>query len=144
VLLDVSSGAELRSNEDVLSVVHPYFNVHPEVPGTVGLLSSDGNFVLTRVADEVALYDARDAQLDGDWDTWVDRGWTTVAATFTVEGRVVWVVDSHDGTFGLYECQASKQYINSMNPDQEPCTQRLDVDGVPVLAGTPPGLVPTD
>ena len=144
VLLDVSSGAELRSNEDALSVVHPYFNIHPEVPGTVGLLSPDGNFVLTRIADEVAMYDARDAKLDGDWDTWVDRGWTTVAATFTVEGRVVWVVDSHDGTFGLYECQASKQYINSMNPDQEPCTQRLDVDGVPVLAGTPPGLVTTD
>ena len=58
----------------------------------------------------------------------------------------MWVVDSHDGTFGLYECQASKQYINSMNPDQEPCTPRLDVDGVPVLAGVPPGtwLLPAE
>ena len=137
-LLDVSSGSELRSENRALSVVHPYFSIHPEVPGTTGLLSPDGNFVLTwsTIDDEVALYDARDAHQDGDWDTWVDRGWTTVAATFTVEGRVVWVVDSHDGTYGLYECQASKQYINSMNPDQEPCTQRLDVDGVPVLAGT--------
>jgi DNA-directed RNA polymerase specialized sigma24 family protein len=140
VLIDVSSGSELRSEEGALSVVHPYFSIHPEIPGATGLLSPDGNFVLTRVGDEVALYDARDAHLDGDWDTWVDRGWTTVAATFTVEGRVVWVVDSHDGSFGLYECQASKQYINSMNPDQEPCTQRLDIDGVPLLAGAPQGL----
>lgn len=135
VLLDVSSGSELRSDDGSMSVVHPFFNVHPPLAGTTGQLSPDGNFVLSDLGDEVALYDARNGDLDGDWDTWVERGWTTVAATFTVEGRIVWVVDSHDGTFGLYECQASKQYINSMNPDQEPCTQRLDVDGVPVLAG---------
>ena len=31
-----------------------------------------------------------------------------------------------------------------MNPDAEPCTQGLDIDGVPVLAGTQPGLVSAD
>jgi hypothetical protein len=84
----------------------------------------------------------RDGEVDGDW--FVQNAWTPLAATFTGVGRVAWVVDRRDGTYGLYECQASRDYINSMDPDQEPCTQRFDLAGVPVLAGARPGTNLTD
>jgi DNA-directed RNA polymerase specialized sigma24 family protein len=134
VLVDVASGSELRSRRGTLSVVHPFFSIAPEVPGLTGRLSPDGNFVLTEVGGgRVELFDTRSGDRDGGWfDRW---GWTPVAGAFTVDGRVVWVVDSHDGGYGLYECQASRHYINSFNPESEPCTQRFDLDGVPLLAG---------
>jgi DNA-directed RNA polymerase specialized sigma24 family protein len=142
VLLDVSSGALLRDNHG-LDVVQPLFSLNQPIPGRSGQLSPDGNFALTHAGDGApSLYDVRTGKEDG---TWFDaKGWTPVAAAFTAEGRVVWVVDSHDGSYGLYECQASKDYINSMNPDAEPCSQRYDLDGIPILAGIEPGLAPTE
>jgi hypothetical protein len=138
-LLDVSSGSKLRDNRG-LQVEQPLFSLIQEVPGTNGQLSPDGNFVITLDGGEPKLYDVRSGEQDGTW--FDDHDWTPVSAAFTVEGRVVWVVDRHDGTFGLYECQASKDYINSMNPGSEPCTEGLDIDGVPVLGGIQPGLAP--
>jgi hypothetical protein len=141
VLLDVSSGTRLR-DDDGLSAAQPLFNLVRDIPGTNGQLSPDGNFVLTHSGDgRPSLYDVRTGDEDG---TWFDaKGWTPVAAAFTTEGRVVWVVDTQDGSYGLFECQASMDYINSMNPGSEPCTQRYDLDGIPVLAGIQPGLAPT-
>jgi hypothetical protein len=137
-LLDVSSGTQLRSARGVLDVIQPLYSVEKQVPGTVGQLSDDGNFVLTRVGDHVAMTDARDGTPDGDWFS--DQGWRPVAAAFTTEGRVTWVVDTLDGGYGLFECQASRDYINSMDPESQPCTQRYDIDAVPVLAGSVPGI----
>ena len=140
VLQHVSSGAEVRRDDGVVMVVQPLFSLSVVVPGTVGQLSPDGNFVLADVRrGRVELFDVRSGDQDGDW--FAERGWTPVAAAFAVEGRVVWVVDSGDEGYGLYNCQASKRYLNSFEPDSEPCTERLDVDGVPVLAGEQPGLV---
>ena len=137
-LLDVSSGTQLRGSRGALDVIQPLYSVQKEVPGTVGQLSTDGNFVVTRVGDRVTMWDAREGTVDGDW--FVEKGWTPVAAAFTSQGRVAWVVDLHDGGYGLFECQASRDYINSMDPESQPCTQRFDVEGVPVLAGARPGL----
>ena len=48
---------------------------------------------------------------------------------------------SHDGrSDGMYECQPSKDWVDSFDPGSSPCTQRVDVDTLPVLAGTQPGL----
>jgi hypothetical protein len=140
VLHHVSSGAQVRGDGGVLKVVQPLFSLSVEVPGTVGQLSPDGNFVLTDVAGgRIELFDVRTGKPDGDW--FAGRGWPPVAAAFAVEGRVIWVVDSGEEGYGLYNCQASKRYLNSFYPDREPCTQRLDVEGVPVLAGEMQGLV---
>jgi len=140
VLQHVSSGAELRRDDGLLSIVQPFFSLSIEVPGTVGQLSPDGNYVLTDTGGgRVDLFDTRSGERDGRW--FDERGWTPIAGTFTVEGRVVWVVDSYDDSYGLYECQASMRFLNSFEPETEPCTQRLDVDGVPVLAGVRLGLV---
>jgi hypothetical protein len=51
------------------------------------------------------------------------------------------VVDSHDGSLGLYECQSSRNNINSFDTASEPCTARVDLGTEPVLAGVEPGLV---
>ena len=75
--------------------------------------------------------------------SWFDDSWTPLAATFTGEGRIVWVVDSHDGSLGLYECQSSQAYIDSFDPQNEPCTVRVELGTMPVLAGVQPGLVGT-
>ena len=53
----------------------------------------------------------------------------------------MWVVDTDDGYLGSTSAWLRESYIDSFNPDEEPCTQGLDVDGVPVLAGAQPGLV---
>ena len=140
VLLDVASGAELRLDSGVLSVVQPFFNVSRQVPGASGQLSRDGNYVLTHSGDgHPAAYDARSGDPQGTWFS--DGTWTPVAAAWTEAGRVVWVVDSHDGrSYGMYECQPSKDWVDSFDPGSSPCTQRVDVDSLPVLAGTQPGL----
>ena len=139
VLVDVSAGAELRSDVGTLSIVHPYFNIAPEVPGATGQLSTDGNFVMTAVGNgRIRLFDTRSSEPDGEWFT--QLGWPRVAGAFTVEGRAVWVVDTDDG-YQLYDCLASREHVDSFNPDEEPCTQAFDVDGVPILAGEQPGLV---
>jgi hypothetical protein len=137
VLLDVKSGTQLRFGRGVLFVVQPLYSVEQDVPGSVGMLSPDGNFGVSRDGDSVGGWSAKTGATDGDW--FAVNQWTPVAGAFTTTSRVVWVVDSGDDSFGLYECQASRQYINSMNPDQEPCTQRFDVDGIPLLAGARPG-----
>lgn len=137
VLLDVKSGTQLRLRRGALSVVQPLYSVERDVPGSMGMLSPDGNFGVSRVDGAVGSWSTRTGSRDGDWFS--ANHWTPVAAAFTTDSRVVWVVDSGDDSYGLYECQASRDYINSMNPDQEPCTQRLDVDGVPLLAGAKPG-----
>ena len=137
-LLDVSSGSQLRWGRGVLSVVQPLAGTESRIPGVSGQLSADGNFVVTRLDDRVGLWDARDGDADGDW--FAANAWTPVAVAFTREGRVAWVVDRRDGTYGLYECQASRDYINSMDPDSQPCTEGYDVEAVPVLAGAAPGL----
>jgi hypothetical protein len=138
VLLDVKSGTQLRLARGVLSAVQPLYSVENDVPGSIGMLSPDGNFVISRVDDEgVQSWSTRTGSVDGDW--FAANQWTPVAGAFASNNRVVWVVDSGDDSYGLYECQASRNYINSMNPDQEPCTQRLDVDGIPLLAGARPG-----
>ena len=137
-LIDASSGTQLRSSRGALVVIRPIDDTELELPGTVGQLSNDGNFVVSRLDDQVAMWDARDGDIDGDW--FAQNAWTPLAAAFTNVGRVAWVVDRHDGTYGLYECQASRDYINSTDPDSQPCTEGYDVDGVPVLAGAPPEL----
>jgi DNA-directed RNA polymerase specialized sigma24 family protein len=136
---DVSSGAELRLNHGALSIVQPFFNVSIGVPGTDGQLSPDGNYALTHVGDgSLAVYDSRSGDPMG---TWFDRSWSPVAAAFTLEGRAVWVVDTGDGSYGMFDCQVSKRFIDSFYPETEPCTERLDIGALPLLAGTEPGLV---
>ena len=138
VLLDVSSGAELRSDDGALSVVQPFFSLTRYVPGTRGQLSPDGNYVLTHFGDgRPAVYDSRSGEPQG---TFFKEGWTPLAAAFTGEGRIVWVVESPPGSVGLYECQSSPDYINSFDPGAEPCTPPVNVGEPPVLAGTAPGL----
>ncbi len=141
-LLDVSSGTQLRSAGGGLRAIQSLSAVEKELPGSVGQLSNDGNFAVTRVGDRVAMWDARSGTVDGDW--FVEMGLTPVAAAFTEDGRVAWVVDRHDGSYGLYECQASRDYISSSAYESQPCTQRYDLDGVPVLAGAVPGLIVVD
>jgi hypothetical protein len=139
-LVDVAAGSELRSDGGVLSIVPAFFSLAREVPGTTGQLSPDGNFVITGAGERLELFDTRSGEPDGGW--FDELAWTPVAGAFTVDGRAVWVVDSHDGGgFGLYQCLSSREHVDSFNPDEEPCTQRLDVDGVPILAGEQPGLV---
>ena len=115
MLQDVSAGAELRRDGGQLDIVQPFFGAPNEVPGTTGQLSPDGNFVLTHDGDgRPSSYDVRDGGAEATW--FDDRRGRRVAATFTVEGRIAWVVDSHDGSFGLYECQRRRDYINSFDP----------------------------
>ena len=141
MLQDVSAGAELRRGGATLDIFQPFVGAPNEVPGTSGQLSPDGNYVLTHSGDgRPSTYDARSGAPEASW---FDDSWTPLAATFTAEGRVVWVVDSHDGTLGLYECQSSMRYIDSFDPQNEPCTVRVDLGTMPVLAGVQPGLVGT-
>jgi hypothetical protein len=139
-LVDVSAGKQLRRDRNVLSVVQPFFSVARDVPGTVGQISPDGNHVITDVGGgRVELFSTTTGEPDGGW--FDELGWTPVAGVFSVDGRVVWVVDSFDGGYGLYNCLASREHVDSFNPEEEPCTQRFDVDGVPLLANEQPGLV---
>ncbi len=138
-LVDVAAGAEMRLRDGVLTIEQPFFSISRQVPGLTGQLSPDGNFVLTRVGEgPPAAYDARSGVPQG---TWFQEGWTPVAAAFTPVGRAVWIVADAQGELALYECQVAKRYINSFDPDAEPCTPRTDLgDHLPVLAGTEPGL----
>jgi DNA-directed RNA polymerase specialized sigma24 family protein len=141
MLQDVSAGAELRRGGATLDIFQPFVGAPNEVPGTSGQLSPDGNYVLTHSGDgRPSTYDARSGAPEASW---FDAGWTPLAATFTAEGRIVWVVDSHDGSLGLYECQSSQAYIDSFDPQNEPCTVRVELGTMPVLAGVQPGLVDT-
>ena len=138
MLQDVSAGAELRRGGATLDIFQPFVGAPNEVPGTSGQLSPDGNYVLTHSGDgRPSAYDARSGAPEASW---FDDSWTPLAATFTAEGRIVWVVDSHDGSLGLYECQSSMSYIDSFDPQNEPCTARVELGTMPVLAGVQPGL----
>jgi hypothetical protein len=137
-LLDAAAGTQLRRGRGVLSTIQQLSGTEQQLPGSTGVLSPDGGFAVTRTGDRLFTYDVRDGGVDGDW--FAGNGWTSIAAAFTASGRVAWVVDRHDGTLGLYECQVSRDYVNSADPETQPCTQRFDVDQVPVLAGAPPGL----
>ena len=141
MLQDVSAGAELRRVGGRLAVFQPFYGEPYDVPGTTGQLSRDGNYVLTQDGDgQATTYDARSGAPEA---AWFDRAWTPLAASFTADGRIVWVMDSHDGSLGLYECQASRANLSSSRVESEPCTQRFDLDAMPILAGIQPGLAPT-
>jgi hypothetical protein len=141
MLQDVAAGAELRRGGGELEIFQPFFGGSQIVAGTAGQLSPDGNFVLTHFGDgRPAAFDARSGTPEVYW---FDQDETPVTAAFTLEGRVVWVVDSPDGTFGLYECQVSRTNLSSSRPESEPCTPRVDLGEAPLLAGTQPGLAPT-
>ena len=97
--------------------------------------------MLTHFGDgRPAAYDARSGTPEVNW---FDESEIPVTAAFTLEGRVVWVVDSPDGTLGLYECQVSRANLSSSRPESEPCTPRVDLGEIPVLAGIQPGLAST-
>ena len=142
MLQDVSAGAELRRGGATLDIFQPFVGAPNEVPGTSGQLSPDGNFVLTHSGDgRPSPYDARSGAPEASW---FDDSWTPLAATFTAEGRIVWVVDSHDGSLGLYECQSSRNYIDSFDPARTSRAPRGSTSApMPVLAGVQPGLVGT-
>ncbi len=141
MLQDVSAGAELRRGGGELEVFQPFVGENLVVDGTAGQLSPDGNFVLTHFGDgRPAAYDARSGTPEVNW---FKVGETPVTAAFTVEGRVVWVVASPDGTLGMYECQVSRANLSSSRVESEPCTPRFDLDAMPILAGIQPGLAPT-
>ncbi|MEO6510091.1 MAG: hypothetical protein ABIO16_03805, partial [Nocardioides sp.] len=71
--------------------------------------------------------------------TWFPDDWVPVAAAFTNEGRAVWVV-SVDGSYSLIDCVVPRENVNSFDVGSEPCTQKVEVSGVPLLAGAEPGL----
>lgn len=134
-LVDISAGAELRDANGQLSVVQPFFSVTIDIPGSVGQLSPDGDFVLTRSSDgTVAAYDARSGKQQ---EPWFPADWTPVEAVFTSESRAIWVATVPDAKLALLDCQVSRGYVNSFDPTRNPCTQRLDLPAVPLLAGVP-------
>jgi hypothetical protein len=119
-------------------VVQPFFSVSRSVPGDSGQLSVDGNYVITRsgVSGPPSVYDARDGEYQEPWlDATIG---TPVQAVFTSAGRIVWVLDTYDGSYGMYECQVSRDYVNSFDPDAEPCSRRIDTGEPPVLGSTGP------
>ena len=136
-LVDVSSGTELRIDGGLLSVTQPLFSVTKELPGDWGRLSLDGNYVIVNDAEGVpVLLDTRTGLAD---ETWFRDEWRPVAAAFNRDVRVVWVVDDGDDTLGILACNASRRYINSFNPANEPCTQVFDLqDTIPVLPPAAP------
>ncbi len=140
-LVDVAAEVQLWPQRGLsLTVVHPVDRAEVVVPGTSGQLSPDGRFVVTvgRPGGPAA-YDAATGEAMG---TWFPDDWTPMAAAFTSEGRVVWSV-SRVGSYTLIDCLVARGYVNSFAVDSEPCTPRLDLHGVPVLAGGEPGLVPS-
>ena len=139
-LVDVASGAELRRQDGVLSTTQPFFNVSPPVSGVTGALSTDGNFVLTlNRGGTPTAYDARNGQR---YPYWFDPTWGAVAATFTHDNRVVWVVDERNGSYGLVDCQVDERLLIAIDPDAQYCERPIDVGAKPVLADVQPGLVP--
>jgi hypothetical protein len=138
-IVDVAAGVELRRQDGVLSVTLPFFSVTSEVPGENGALSTDGNWVLAVDGDGVpTAYDARNGAQQGPW---YDPSWSAVGATFTRDGRVVWVVDEHNGSYGLVDCQVPEDVNRAFDPDAQHCEPQLDVGAVPILADVRPGLV---
>jgi hypothetical protein len=139
-LADVAADVELREKLGVMTVMRPSVEAAPVVPGTSGQLSPDGRFVLTVGGpDGTAAYDSATGEPEG---TWFLDDWTPMAAAFTSSGRVVWSV-SRVGSYSLIDCLVSRGYMNSFDVDSEPCRSRVDLHGVPLLAGRDPGLVPS-
>ena len=104
-----------------------------------GQLSRDGNFVLTHSGDgHPAAYDARSGDPQGTWFS--DGTWTPVAAAWTEADRVVWVVAVTTAGLRDVRARAVQGLGRLVDPGSSPCTQRVDVDSLPVLAGTQPGL----
>jgi hypothetical protein len=137
-LVDVASGVELRDQDGDLSTTLPFFSVTSPLPGDTGTLSTDGNWVLTRDADgSIAAYDARNGAQQGPW---FDPAWTAVDATFTHDNRVVWVVDEHNGSYGLVDCQVQEEVNRAFDPDATVCEPQLDIGALPLLADVEPGL----
>jgi len=139
-LTDVAGDVQLWNGPGSLNVVRPGIVVTTRLPGTSGQLSPDGLFVLTvgRPGGPAA-YSAATGEPTG---TWFPDDWTPMAAAFTRTGRVVWSV-SRVGSYSLIDCLVSRGYVNSFAVDSEPCTHRVDLHGIPVLAGGEPGLVPS-
>jgi hypothetical protein len=137
-LVDVASGVELRDQDSDLSTTLPFFSVTSALPGVSGNLSTDGNWVLTRGADgSIAAYDARNGAQQGPW---YDASWTAVDATFTHDGRIVWVVDEHNGSYALVDCQVQEDVNRAFDPDATHCEPQLDIGALPLLADVEPGL----
>ncbi len=138
-IVDVAAGVELRRQDGVLSVTLPFFSVTSPVPGVNGALSTDGNWVLAVDGDGVpTAYDARNGAQQGPW---YDASWSAIGASFTQDGRVVWVVDEHNGSYGLVDCQVPEDVNRAFDPDAQHCEPQLDVGAVPLLADVRPGLV---
>jgi len=135
-LVDVASGVELRDQDDQLTTTLPFFSVTVTIPGVGGALSSDGDWALTRDADGVpSAYDVRDGSLQG---LWFDPAWSAVDASFTHDGRIVWVADQHNGSYALVDCQVREEVNLALHPDGEHCLPPLDVGALPLLADAPP------
>ena len=131
-LVDVAAGVELRGQDGQLTTTLPFFSVTVTVPGITGILSSDGDWALTRGADGIpSAYDVRDGSLQGPW---FDPAWTAVDAAFTHDGRIVWVADEHDGSYALVDCQVEEEVNMALHPDGEQCRPQLDVGALPLLA----------
>ncbi len=78
--------------------------------------------MLTRGADgSIAAYDARDGSQQGPW---FDPAWTAVDATFTHDGRIVWVADEHNGSYGLVDCQVAGGRQPGPPPGRPPTASR--------------------
>ncbi len=139
-LTDVAIGAQLWADRGSMTVVQALDHHEVTVPGSSGQLSPDGRFVITvgRPGGPAA-YDAVTGEALG---TWFPGDWTTMAAAFTAEGRAVWSV-ARVGSYALIDCLVSRENMNSFDVGSQPCTPRLDLHGVPVLAGGEPGLVPS-
>ena len=131
----------MRLDNGALTVVQPFFSMSVPIPGAAGQLSPDGNYALTHDGDgRPAAYDVRSGDPQG---TRFVEDWTPVEAAFTLEGRAVWVVQIDDASYGMFDCQVSRRFINSFDPDTEPCTPRIEMGEPPLLAGMEPGLVPS-
>lgn len=131
-LVDVAAGVELRDQDGQLTTTLPFFSVTVTVPGITGIVSGDGDWVLNRDANGVpSAYDVRDGSLQGPW---FDSTWTAVDASFTHDGRIVWVADEHDGSYALVDCQVEEEVNMALHPDGEQCRPQLDVGALPLLA----------
>jgi DNA-directed RNA polymerase specialized sigma24 family protein len=131
-LVDVAAGVELRGRDGQLTTTLPFFSVTITVPGVTGILSNDGDWTLTRDADGIpSAYDVRDGSLQGPW---FDPAWTAVDASFTYDGRIVWVADEHNGSYALVDCQVEEDVNMALHPDGEQCRPQLDVGALPLLA----------
>jgi hypothetical protein len=63
-----------------------------------------------------------------------------VDATFTHDGRIVWVVDEHNGSFGLVDCQVQEEVNRAFDPNATHCEPQLDIGALPLLSDVQPGL----